>query len=91
MANGQGPYDSDGQSQSIASSPIQHFHPHQPDHRYSSTEITLNALRRENEFLKARLVDAEHDLKSASKLNDIYREEIIELRRRVSHSPKIIF
>jgi hypothetical protein len=85
MSNGTGPYDSDGQIQSIASSPLQHFNPHQHDPRHSSAEVTLNALRRENEHLKARLVDAERDCMRSNRLNEIYREEIVELRRRVSH------
>ena len=90
MSNGTGHYDSDGQSQSVASSPLQHFNPHQHDPRYPSTEITLNALRRENEFLKARLVDAERDCMRSNKLNEIYREEIVELRRRVSHPRAVL-
>jgi hypothetical protein len=51
-----------------------------------SAEIMLDAMRRENEQLRNRLVDTERDYIRISRLNDIYREELIEHRRRVSRS-----
>lgn len=53
--------------------------PHNP-----SADITTNALRRENEMLRNRLVDTEREFVRMVRLNDVYREELIELRRRVS-------
>lgn len=44
------------------------------------------AMRRENEQLRARLIDTERDYIRISRLNEIYREELIEHRRRVSLS-----
>lgn len=41
-------------------------------------------MRRENEQLRARLVDTERDYIRVTRLNEIYREELIEHRRRVS-------
>lgn len=49
-----------------------------------SAEVMLEAMRRENEQLRTRLVDTERDYVRISRLNDIYREELLELRRRVS-------
>lgn len=49
-----------------------------------SVEVMLEAMRRENEQLRTRLVDTERDYVRISRLNDIYREELLELRRRVS-------
>lgn len=77
--------DPDSLNQSLASSPIQQLNPHANDSRYPSVEVINAALRRENEILRARVVDAEREFVRTSRLNDIYREEIIELRRRVSH------
>lgn len=44
----------------------------------------LEAMRRENEQLRNRLVDTERDYIRISRLNEIYREELIDHRRRVS-------
>lgn len=82
---GQGVYDPDSQSQSLASSPVQQYNHHPNDTRYPSAEVINAALRQENELLRARVVNAERDFVKTSRLNDIYREEIIDLRRRVSH------
>lgn len=77
--------DPDSLNQSLASSPIQQLNSHANDSRYPSVEVINAALRRENEKLRARVVDAEREFVRTSRLNDIYREEIVELRRRVSH------
>ncbi|EGO03424.1 hypothetical protein SERLA73DRAFT_165123 [Serpula lacrymans var. lacrymans S7.3] len=48
-----------------------------------SAEVMLEAMRRENEHLRNRLVDTERDYIRISRLNEIYREELIEHRRRL--------
>ena len=48
-----------------------------------STEILLAALRKENETLRNRLTGMERDYVRVTRLNEIYREELIEHRRRV--------
>ncbi|KAK0229470.1 hypothetical protein EDD85DRAFT_957218 [Armillaria nabsnona] len=48
-----------------------------------SVETMLESLRRENEQLRNRLVDTERDFIRVSRLNDIYREELIEHRMRL--------
>ncbi|CAG8716449.1 14096_t:CDS:2, partial [Acaulospora colombiana] len=77
-----GAYDSDSQNQSISSSPIQHFHPNPHEFRHPSAEVMLNALIEENRLLRARLVDTERDFIRIARLNDVYREEIIDLKRK---------
>ncbi|KAJ7746428.1 hypothetical protein DFH07DRAFT_924345 [Mycena maculata] len=47
-----------------------------------SAEIMLAALQRENEALRARLADTERDYVRISRLNEVYREELIEHRNR---------
>jgi hypothetical protein len=47
-------------------------------------ETMLEALKRENEQLRGRLVSTERNFIRMSRLNDIYREELISHRRRVS-------
>ena len=54
-----------------------------------SVEVMLEAMRRENEQLRTRLVDTERDYVRISRLNDIYREELLELRRRVRVEPSM--
>lgn len=49
-------------------------------------EMMLEAMRRENEQLRTRLVETERDYIRITRLNEIYREELIEDRRRVSQS-----
>ena len=49
-----------------------------------TTETMLDAMRRENEQLRARLVATERDYIRITRLNEIYREELIDHRRRVS-------
>lgn len=49
-----------------------------------SAEVMLDAMRRENEQLRGRLIETERDYIRISRLNEIYREELIEHRRRVS-------
>lgn len=51
---------------------------------HPNTEAMLDALRRENENLRNRLVDTERDYVRVTRLNEVYREELIEHRRRVS-------
>ncbi|KAF9527411.1 hypothetical protein CPB83DRAFT_394877 [Crepidotus variabilis] len=51
-----------------------------------NAEMMLEAMRRENEHLRNRLVDTERDYIRISRLNEIYREELIEHRRRVGLS-----
>lgn len=49
-----------------------------------TTEVMLDAMRRENEQLRSRLIETERDYMRISRLNEAYREELIEHRRRVS-------
>ena len=49
-----------------------------------SPEMMLDAVRRENQQLRERLVDTERDYVRITRLNEIYREELIQHRRRVS-------
>lgn len=49
-----------------------------------SSDHMLETMRRENEQLRNRLVDTERDYIRISRLNEIYREELIDHRRRVS-------
>jgi hypothetical protein len=51
-----------------------------------STDVVLEALRRENEQLRARAADMERDYVKLMRLNEIYREELIDHRRRVRSS-----
>jgi len=51
-----------------------------------SVDVMLEAMRRENEQLRNRLVDTERDYVRIARLNDIYREELLELRRRLGLS-----
>jgi len=51
-----------------------------------STEIVLEALRRENEQLRSRVADMERDYVKLMRLNEIYREELIDHRRRMGMS-----
>jgi hypothetical protein len=78
-----GAYDSDSQNQSIASSPVQQFHQNPHEFRHPSAEVMLNALLEENRLLRARLVETERDYIRLTRLNDVYREEIIDLKRKV--------
>jgi len=51
-----------------------------------STDIILEALRRENEQLRNRVADMERDYVKLMRLNEIYREELIDHRRRIGMS-----
>ncbi|KAF6757631.1 hypothetical protein DFP72DRAFT_1044093 [Ephemerocybe angulata] len=51
-----------------------------------SPEVMLDAMRRENEQLRSRLTETEREFIRISRLNDIYREELIEHRRRIGVS-----
>ncbi|KIJ63028.1 hypothetical protein HYDPIDRAFT_176125 [Hydnomerulius pinastri MD-312] len=51
-----------------------------------SPEVMLEAMRRENEQLRNRLVDTERDYVRISRLNEIYREELLDHRRRLGLS-----
>ncbi|TFK81871.1 hypothetical protein K466DRAFT_440212, partial [Polyporus arcularius HHB13444] len=46
-------------------------------------DLILDALRRENEALRSRLVETEQDFIRISRLNEVYREELIQHRRRL--------
>lgn len=48
-----------------------------------NAETMLEAMRRENEQLRNRLVETERDYIRISRLNEVYREELIEHRSRV--------
>lgn len=48
----------------------------------------LEAMRSENEQLRNRLSTTERDYIRVTRLNDIYREELIQHRRRVSCIPR---
>jgi hypothetical protein len=49
-----------------------------------SVDILLESLRQENENLRLRFTDMERDYVRVVRLNEIYREELLEHRRRVS-------
>jgi hypothetical protein len=49
-------------------------------------ETMFEAMRRENEQLRNRLSDTECDYIRIKRLNEIYREELIEHRRRVCYT-----
>jgi hypothetical protein len=49
-----------------------------------NVETMLEAMRHENEQLRSRLVDTERDYVRISRLNEVYREELIEHRKRAS-------
>ncbi|KAK7046909.1 hypothetical protein R3P38DRAFT_2876746 [Favolaschia claudopus] len=48
-----------------------------------SLDLMLAALQRENEALRSRLVDTERDYVRVSRLNEVYREELLEHRNRL--------
>ncbi|KAJ6491257.1 hypothetical protein C8R47DRAFT_1122095 [Mycena vitilis] len=48
-----------------------------------SLEIMLSTLQRENEALRSRLADTERDYGRISRLNEVYREELLEHRNRL--------
>ncbi|KDQ10466.1 hypothetical protein BOTBODRAFT_36170 [Botryobasidium botryosum FD-172 SS1] len=56
------------------------------DPRFPGYETMLEAIRRENENLRNRLVDTERAFIRVTRLNEIYREELIEHRRRLGLS-----
>ncbi|KAF8329427.1 uncharacterized protein EI90DRAFT_3145930 [Cantharellus anzutake] len=56
------------------------------DPRYPDPDAILEALRRENESLRRRVNEMERDYVRVTRLNDIYREELIEHRRRLGLS-----
>ncbi|EJD43352.1 hypothetical protein AURDEDRAFT_185550 [Auricularia subglabra TFB-10046 SS5] len=53
------------------------------DPRYPTHDTLLEAVRRENESLRNRLVDMERDYIKVTRQNEIYREELIDHRRRL--------
>jgi hypothetical protein len=55
-----------------------------------SSEDMLEAMRRENEHLRNRLVDTEREFIRITRLNEIYREELIQHRRRVWIRPHYV-
>lgn len=48
-----------------------------------SAETMIEAMRRENEQLRNKLVETERDYIRIKRLNEVYREELIEHRSRV--------
>ncbi|XP_006463692.1 hypothetical protein AGABI2DRAFT_120500 [Agaricus bisporus var. bisporus H97] len=68
-------------SNGISTSPEARFGPRDP--LDPTLETMLEALRIENERLRTRLVSAERSYIRVSRLNDIYREELIDHRRRL--------
>jgi len=56
------------------------------DPRYPNPDAILEALRRENESLRRRVNEMERDYVRVTRLNDIYREELIEHRGRLGLS-----
>ena len=48
-----------------------------------SSDDMLEAMRRENDQLRNRLVETEREFIRISRLNEVYREELIQHRRRV--------
>lgn len=78
VVNGSGP-------QSLSTSPVETRLPPANGHTQDpSPEVMLDAMRRENEQLRSKLVDTERDYVRVTRLNEIYREELIQHRRRVS-------
>ncbi|KAJ3573077.1 hypothetical protein NP233_g2665 [Leucocoprinus birnbaumii] len=72
---------------SVSISPEARFGFRSPEDPADPTfETMLEALRRENEQLRNRLVSAERNYIRATRLNDIYREELIDHRRRLGLS-----
>lgn len=51
-----------------------------------STDVLLTALQKENESLRSRLASTEQEFIRLTRLNEIYREELIQHRRRVCYS-----
>ncbi|KIP11863.1 hypothetical protein PHLGIDRAFT_27685 [Phlebiopsis gigantea 11061_1 CR5-6] len=47
-----------------------------------STQLVLDAVRRENDQLRTRLVETERNYIQITRMNELYREELIEHRRR---------
>ena len=47
-------------------------------------DVILEAMRRENEALRSRIFEVEQENIRLTRLNEVYREELIEHRRRVS-------
>lgn len=54
-----------------------------------SSEVLLNALKKENENLRNRLGTVEREFIRLTRLNEVYREELIQHRRRVSQLSQI--
>ena len=54
--------------------------------RDPSTDVLLTALQKENESLRSRLASTEQEFIRLTRLNEIYREELIQHRRRVCYS-----
>lgn len=71
-------------SMSVSISPETRFGLRSPSDPADPTfETMLEALRRENEQLRNRLVSTETNYVRVTRLNEIYREELIGHRRRV--------
>ncbi|KXN80944.1 hypothetical protein AN958_06574 [Leucoagaricus sp. SymC.cos] len=72
---------------SVSTSPEARFGFRSPSDPADPTfETMLEALKRENEQLRGRLVSTERNYIRITRLNDIYREELIDHRRRLGLS-----
>ena len=67
-------------SSASASTSVTRFDALYPD---PSPSIILDALKKENESLRTRLVDMEREQGHLKRVNEVYREELIQHRRRV--------
>ncbi|KAI5120598.1 hypothetical protein M0805_008075 [Coniferiporia weirii] len=74
----------EGPSSLATGNPTPYVHP--PGIIDPSTEVLLSALKKENESLRSRLVAAERDYVRVTRLNEVYREELIEHRGRLGIS-----
>lgn len=63
-------------------SPVDARAPPAVDPLQPTAEMMLDAVRRENEQLRSRLIETERDYIRITRLNEMYREELIEHRRR---------
>lgn len=62
----------------------QYQHHTQDDISNPSATLVMDALQRENEQLRTKLVDMEREFGRVKRLNEVYREELISVRGKVS-------
>ena len=75
-----GPIGSSASASSPSVLPVTRFDALYPD---PSPSIILDALKKENETLRAKLADMEREQGNLKRINEIYREELIDHRARV--------